>query len=634
MGYFLNLISYAYWFLGVLAIITAIVLFAPNFWAKSVTDPINFLSMRGLKVEANEINKFALLRIVFGLILVIRAWNLYYLLPPSDFENTFVYFFAVTNIVAGLLLMLGLLTQYTLVWLVLIQWHLGDSYLGTSTLGNDIAAIVAVFFLIVNAGRQISLDYILLKHSNKLRGLLLYYKNLPTVETVRAGKVVALFSYWLICIYSLCMHLNESAWMTGAAGPLLLSNNFMATYHHAFAAIFTESSFSVMLAKVGLWGMLPWYAFIFPFVLLGGWWRKYIIIWGVLFFSLSLFVLQLGSLAEIEFILWAALFWTAKGIKHPQSYLVAYDDKCNLCDKTVKLIRFTDVFDRVKLMPVSQRIDWLSANNITVDAALADLHGLDKSTGKLYRGYGFYTQLCKVVVLLWPAYPFFLLGNLFGIGPKIYAWIARRRVELFGVCMIPSVKKAYTDFSPQINTIAQKKTVSILLLNALFCGVGYIISIPMPYLGWLGYSNSLAEAAHVGFGITPIDVFNKTDLRMTENWFTLSAVNGASRYMVPVFDKDGSRLKYHRSDRVYFGNTVGFRRVHIGQEGCYWDGEKARMLYLAEIFLHQNSFDKNKTEFTYTQYYQPAPNDVLLAKNIYRKNPVIVRCQIEFSFAR
>jgi hypothetical protein len=114
------------------------------------------------------------------------------------------------------------------------------------------------------------------------------------------AKWLAPFSYWLVCLYSLSMHLNEPAWRTGTAGPLLLSNNFVSRPYEALGDLFTGNHWAVLLARLAMWSMLPWYLLLLPCVLIGSIARIYAITWGFLFFVFSLTVLELSWLPEIQ----------------------------------------------------------------------------------------------------------------------------------------------------------------------------------------------------------------------------------------------------------------------------------------------------------------------------------------------
>ena len=80
-----------------------------------------------------------------------------------------------------------------------VMWLLGENYLGTSTLGNDVAAMVALFFLLTEAGRTLSIDGYLVKKIPAIRPLLGYGSHLPGNESIAVAKFVMILSYWLVC---------------------------------------------------------------------------------------------------------------------------------------------------------------------------------------------------------------------------------------------------------------------------------------------------------------------------------------------------------------------------------------------------------------------------------------------------
>lgn len=618
-------------FFSSLVIIALAVQFIPRLRTVLATG-IDIAGARAFTSHMQEMPKFGLLRFIFGIIVSIRAWDILVLLAPSDYTNTFLMLYAVANLIAGLTLMCGLFTQYAIIYLVCVHWQIADRLLGTSTLGNDIGAMLAVLLFVVNSGRYFSVDSRILRYFKHkwLVPLLLYYGSTPTPRTITGTKLAALFSYWLVCVYSLSMHFNETAWMTGTAGPLLLSNNFMSAPHQFFEQIFIQSNIAVLLARVSLWIMMIWYVAVFPFVLMGGILRAYVIIWGLLFFALSLFVLQLGWLAEIEFVLWAALFWTTRGITRPQSFEVAFDDKCNLCDRTVQFIRRVDIFERVKLLPLSQNMGWLKVHEVSEERALEDLHGYDAKSNSLHAGYDFYIKLTREMVLLWPLFPILFLGKWTRIGPMLYRWVALRRRRLFGVCTLPSPKRAPLVYEEVGDGHRQSWFVSTIIYHVLFLGLCYAVGTPAPYLDHQGWKNRFARSAHI-YGIAPINVFNHTDLGMAEYWFTLSLVEEDGETLLPILGEDGSRLSFHASDRVYFGNTLAFRRRYLEQQGCFFAKEEKRIRYLAAVYLHHMDMPIGEYTFHYRQYHEALPSQELLEQNQYVKNQREMRCEATFS---
>ena len=186
----------------------------------------------------------------------------------------------------------------------------------------------------------------------------------------------------------------------------------MSSYPHLFIDLFVSNEYFMVFAKYSMFLMFPWYFGILPMVLIGGLWRKFIIIWGWLFIFLSVFVLQLGFLGEIEIIFWLAIFWSGFGIKKQYQLDVLYDDKCNLCDKTIKFITFIDIFGLVKLRPVSKNNDFLNVIGLDYKLALTDLYGYQTTNRKLYSGYNFYLHLSKTLIFLFLYIQFYFYVNI------------------------------------------------------------------------------------------------------------------------------------------------------------------------------------------------------------------------------
>lgn len=612
-------------FLGTFLICALLVKFMPGI-ERAMATFARRLSPRAFPaVSPFEYNKFALLRILFGLILFVRGLDVYSLLLESE-RFSAVGLWAGAEMLAGVLLALGLLSQWVLLFLIGAIWQYGDFVVAKSTLGNDIGAILAVLLLLVNSGKYISLDAVLLNRLPALHGALLFYRGAPGAEAIFYAKLAALASYWAVCVYSIAIHLNEPAWMDGSAGPLLLSNNFMATWHEHFSTLFASSELAVALAKGALWMMMLWYPIVLPFVLLGGLFRLYVITWGWLFFALSLFGLQLGYLAEIEVVLWLALFWSFAGMDRKQTLEVLYDDRCNLCDKTVQAITLLDIFGRINLRPLSQNKLLLDEIKLDMNQALTDLYGVRGRDRALFRGYDFYIQLIRTLVLLWPVLPFLLLGKILLVGPIIYRFIAEQRMRFFGVCEFPRRKfrrQVVVETNRSLLPQAMALHVSVLILF-------YFAAVPAPYAGWPGIPNLGARAAHI-YGITPIDVFNKTDLRMAENWFVLSSIN--FNELVPVFAEDGSRLSMHKSDRIYFGHTLRFRRSIIGNDGCQFESWRPMFEYLSWIYLQQRKASEGDYGFTYRQLHQSLVSPADIALNQFKPAPVKSLCELDYKVA-
>ena len=356
-----------------------------------------YLQLRAFPRHSNfEHFKFAVLRPLFGIILLSRAFNIHSYLTSEDLVSS-IGMWSISGLVAAVLLTIGLFTQYALLFLVFLMWQYGDTVMGTATLGNDVGAMLAVLLFLTGAGRHLSIDAIIVNRFRLAEKFLLYTKAYSDPNNIALAKFSALASYWAICVYSVSMHFNESAWMTGVAGPLLLTNNFMSSPYLFFESLFISSELAVHISKFSLWSMMLWYPAILPLTLMGGWWRNYVIVWGLLFLVFCLLILNLGSLVEIEFVFWAAVFWSKTGLDASKKLSVFYDDKCNLCDKTVQIISALDIFGRVKLKPISENIHTLTELKINLDDALNDLYGVTANSGEVCSGYNFYILLSRKV---------------------------------------------------------------------------------------------------------------------------------------------------------------------------------------------------------------------------------------------
>jgi len=546
---------------------------------------------------------------------------------------------AIVSMVGGVLVATGLFTQIALISLIVFQWQIGDIPLGTSTLGNDVAALFSLLLIFVNAGAHFSLDGKIRRGRHRVGRLVTagYYENgLAPAATLQVAKFLSLLGYGAVCLYSLGMHLGEPAWMQGYAGPQLLTNNFMSVYGDEFAQLFSYSGVFVVLARVAMWGMLPWYLLLVVCVLWGGWPRVYALGWAFLFFCLSKFVLNLGMLAEIEFLFFAGLFWQRAFISGSKTLDVAYDDRCNLCDRTVNFIKIADIFRRVQLRPLSKSTDWLTKHGIDPSDAQKDLYGIDSDKGNSpVKGYDFYLLLTKKVALLAPLYPILLVASFLG-GRSVYRYIADRRTKLFGVCHLPTPKKEYS-LLPEGQAVKMRISptdpITPFFVHIVFLTICYVTTIPTPWIflsapkpiqSALSILAPFGNAAHI-YGIAPINVFNHTDLGMAENWFTISEIAPDGKIsLLPVLDEEGKRLAIHRSDRAYFGNTLAFRRTVIDTTSCEYENRSTIVNYLAE------SVSGHKGKYLYRQYHQSLPDASKLNDGVYEAQPVSVVCEVTF----
>ncbi len=147
----------------------------------------------------------------------------------------------------------------------------------------------------------------------------------------------------------------------------------------------------------------------------------------------------------------------------------------------------------------------------------------------------------------------------------------------------------------------------IALHGAVYLKNSYLT--PISETGSLWYSTEidrklLTFAYYLGLW-TP-DVFNATDLQMSNQWAVIyrirTAPDGSEELeRVPYQDENGERLGMHRSDRFYFGNSVIWRRYMIQKDMAteHQPGRPALTL-LAQVV----AYDYRKNDFEGAMRYR------------------------------
>ena len=361
--------------------------------------------------------------------------------------------------------------------------------------------------------------------------------------------------------------------------------------------IFTEfSSAAVIMSMIFVYLMMAWEAALIPMILVPGILRQFGIWFGVTFFVVSLFVLQLGKLPHYELVLWGILFWPGWAINRGGStgMRLLYDDRCNLCDRTVWIVTRLDFFNVIELTPISKNKSFAEKNGLSADDILNDMYGIDSNSNEKFGGYELYLELTKRLMMLFPLFPILFLGKLMSIGPRIYRHIAERRRAWFGVCEMPSIESEVTDRKQgESRELWAKNTFfNAYLAMYLFLLVVYVFRLPYLHQNIPGYSVLQDQFEWLKRGPTlhgqiPITVFTPNVLQMGTHYFTLTRVLADGREeLVPYVGPNGERLEWVlKSDRVYFGHSLKWRRQMYGRDGervCY-EPERDD-LYLKQLY--------------------------------------------------
>jgi predicted DCC family thiol-disulfide oxidoreductase YuxK len=602
-----------------------------------------FLVRRGFSVNHDldrEITRLEIVRIATGLVLCHRTL-LTLLYMPWSATSGLEWMTAGGVMVLAIAFTAGFFTPVAGLALFLVMQPF-DRFLRTNTLGTDVLQMILLILAFVPAGTALSLDAVLRSRRGRAGRILesLYARfGVPTIERISVLRFLALLSYGMLCIYSVLFHLTDPAWMQGYANALLLSSSYLSRHYEVFREVFTEfPGLGLRLAHATLIGMMLWEALLLPLVFLHRLTRALVVIWGILFFCVSLMLLQLGWLAYYEFIFWAALFWQARWLNAGDraGVKLLYDDRCNLCDRTVRFLSRVDLFRVIRFHPLSRSRALLEQHGIDTNEALRDLYGIDEANGRFYKGYALYTMLSARLLLLVPAWPVLVAGRLAGLGPAIYSWIAQRRIRMFGVCELPAplpsrdpiLPKRGSDDPARAGRLFAALCVSYGIFLVIFTArLPHIESIPP-----LSYVNKhmkrYFKEAYETVGLAPINVFNAADLRMSEVFLVMERRDEEGEWdLLPFTGLHGQRLDWHESDRVYFGNSLAFRRR--GRDNtCLHDWQLT--LIRERIAINEHRSEVTDGIYRLRYFRQPLPDTNALLQYQFTYPGIEQTCEVEY----
>lgn len=98
---------------------------------------------------------------------------------------------------------------------------------------------------------------------------------------------------------------------------------------------------------------------------------------------------------------------------------VLIDGSCPYCRALGRAVKALDLRGTLRVEPLQE------VQGLDRKALLQELHVLDG--GKTHRGYRALLALARRLPPLWPLYPLLLLGLPFGLGPRLYRFLAQRR---------------------------------------------------------------------------------------------------------------------------------------------------------------------------------------------------------------
>jgi predicted DCC family thiol-disulfide oxidoreductase YuxK len=607
----------------------------------------SFLQRRELFYVADSVREeiwINFLRVVVGYMFFNRSYHIFYyqVVIADDPRFTLI---SLLDVIASFGMMIGFLTPIAIGYLFLFHTYVHDILLDTFTLGSCVAQILMMLFLFIPSGRRLSLDSLIMRTqsigSAFLRGLYAFFGE-PTVNRIATVKFFAFISYGLLCMYSVYEHFLDPYWMNGTANVLLLSSNWLTAPYKLFRELFTTyGSTAIFISMVTLYIMMLWELVIIPFTLIKGITRYFVIAWGLAFFVVSIAILQLSWLPHYQFALFALFFWPGWLLNRggARSLELYYDDRCNLCDRTVRIIKLVDWFEVVQLRPMSRNAELIASRGLTSEQVFDDLHGHDPATGRTFAGYDLYIQLAARILILAPLWPILLLGRWLRVGPMIYAYIAKRRRKIFGVCELPTVNLAAAHARESLAPVISKKSTLMIAFAATYAIFLAVYLIKFPYFshipGWSYVQRSLRFVGSVPpalNGQIALRVFTPNVIKMGSHYFTITGVFADNdERMLPYVGPEGDRLPLVLgSDRLYFGHSLRWRRMmydRYDERICYDQARDDKFIF--SLFrVAEGYWGKQPKAYRISYYHQPIPDPEAATKFQYKLAPIEKVCTV------
>ena len=540
---------------------------------RSLLDTTEFTKIYSVE---HELKKAAVLRIFLGIIVFVRYWEIYY--SMSIYNPGMLFMQSIVLLVIIGLFTVGILTPVvTIALAIAINWFDGIS--GTRTLGTNILTQLLMAMFLMNHGLYGSFDSWVMQSKNKYSQLTKYMYNIlgrPTKESIRVAYFLGFLFYAFTSLGALILHIKDPYWVQGLTLYSALTNSYIFKYYEVTRyiellipnALFVLSVIGTVMQSVFQFLMIPLMFF--------SWGRKYVVIWGMVFFFISLIGINLSYLPHVEIIFWLLIFFSVK--TNTKKVKIIYDDHCNLCTKGMQFFKALNFNGRYEFIALSKNKALYEMEGLTEKEVRTYMVGwLD---GKKYVGYELYIMIFKANVLLLIFLPFLYIGKIGNIGSKLYNYIAERRYKIFGVCQISSQDVMIRQFD--LGSLKERRSVLsflyILFLSVLFLFI--IIRYPVGLKEYMG-KNFIHTVSPImyKFGLDIPNVFNKTDLSMGDHWLVIHRQELNKTFnLVPITALDGSRMTYecldilnfsnHNSDFFYFGNTLPYRRkmIHVAND--------------------------------------------------------------------
>jgi hypothetical protein len=274
--------------------------------AADVLRQIGFLSPDDL---SSALLKIDLLRIVLAVLVFGRFWPEF--LAARHGAPLAMYYATVTGLLLSAALAIGIATPLVALLLALTLNLVIEVAGQTYSLGSMVVANALIPILIGPAGYRLSIDAWLIRRRIRPVQALYDVWGVPDLDRVQVGRILALFAYACLTLYSGVQHFASPTWRNGTMTAVLLLSPVASPTWEPLAQRMYATAPRAFLAfsQFSTYGMLVWQLGLLPLALLSRWSRRWVIVWGLTYFWLSTYVLHIKRLGVYEVVLWALVFW-------------------------------------------------------------------------------------------------------------------------------------------------------------------------------------------------------------------------------------------------------------------------------------------------------------------------------------
>lgn len=512
-----------------------------------------------------EQKKIALFRILVGIITFFRFFQILDSLLIIKFNN---------YIIVGLIILLITIIFFTIGFLtplanfiLIIFCPIFDRLIGTTTLGTTILVQLLLLFFFLNSGNFFSID----KALSKRKSLIAFFSSLYffgySYNKAQITRIYFLcFLFYSICSFqAILLHINDPTWISGNTTKILLTSPYLCNSFDFFQFISTKYPIIFDTISYSAFPFQTFFQLCMIILIFNNYGARFVFYYGMFFFIISLFFINLSYLPHLELILWLIVL---KPVKiRTNKVEIFYDDYCSLCKKATKFFKTIDVSKSYSLTALSTNKKIFNKYNLTEKDVRSFMAGTYKN--KIYIGYDLYGKLILNNPILLIVYPFFLIGKVTKIGPQIYNYIAHNRYKIFTKCDISYEDEILKKETPILSNKKNKLTNAMYIFMLLFSF--FYVFESNSKIDFFEPSNRYYFFKH--FGLETPDVFNKADLSMGDKWFEIYKLNNNTRSLVPIVGHKGERLNYegtdfflfsnHNSDLLYFGTLSPHKRFMI-----------------------------------------------------------------------